>query len=340
MIGNKQFYSICFLLCAMTFVLTACSGNSDKKQGTARGASTSAPYELMVVADKDWLKTLGGQSVKDLIYAYMPCTPQPEPWLRATIVEPHNFKGVFQNYANILMVDVGSKYKKANFHVAYNVYAKPQIVVTLCAPTDADMTMLCELHFDEILDLFNHAEDQRAQQRLRKKYSQIVQTQAKNQFQCLIFAPEELNAIKKGKDFFWASSQGQHEQYWNLCMYSYPYTSRQTFTLDYFIEKRDSFMRANIQGEDEGSYMSSERSVLQSRNITVNNHFVQEVRGLWQMEHAAMGGPFISYAQVDTVHNRVLVAEGFVYAPDKKKHDFLRQLEAALQTIQLPTAKQ
>lgn len=340
MTGNKRFCNIFLLLCAVTCVLTACSGNSDKKQGTARGASTSAPYELMVVVNKDWLNTTGGQSVKDLVYADMPCTPQPEPWLRATIVEPHNFKGVFQNYANILMVDVSTKYKRADFRVAYNVYAKPQIVVTLCAPTDVDMTLLCEVHHDEILDLFNHAEDLRAQQRLRKKYSQIVQAQAKKQFHSIIFTPEELNAIKVGKDFFWASSQGQHEQYWNLCMYSYPYTSRQTFTLDYFIEKRDSFMRVNIQGEDEGSYMSSDRRVLQSRNITVNNHYVQEVRGLWQMENAAMGGPFISYAQVDTVNNRVLVAEGFVYAPDKKKHDFLRQLEAALQTLQLPSNKQ
>lgn len=337
---NKRFTNLFLLIYAVTCVLTACSGDSDKKQGTARGASTSAPYELMVVANKDWLKTAGGQSVNDLIYANMPCTPQPEPWLRATIVEPHNFKGVFQNYSNILMVDVSSKYKNPDFHVAYNVYAKPQTVITLCAPTDAAMTLLCELHYDEILDLFNRAEDQRAQQRLRKRYSKVVQTQAKKQFQCLIYAPEELNAIKKGKDFFWASSQGQHEQYWNLCMYAYPYTSSQTFTLDYFIEKRDSFMRANIQGEDEGSYMSSDRRTLQSRNITVNNHYVQEVRGLWQMEHAAMGGPFISYAQVDTVNNRVLVAEGFVYAPNKKKHDFIRQLEAALQTLQLPSAQQ
>ena len=44
-----------------------------------------------------------------------------------------------------------------------------------------------------------------------------------------------------------------------------------------------------------------------------------ETRGLWKMEHDAMGGPFVSHSRVDTLNNRVVVAEGFVYAPEKMK---------------------
>jgi len=49
-----------------------------------------------------------------------------------------------------------------------------------------------------------------------------------------------------------------------------------------------------------------------------------------------MGGPFVSYSQVDSANNRVIVAEGFVYAPEKKKRPFIRQLEAAIQTLEMP----
>lgn len=327
------------LLTALTLTLAACGGADDKKTQKAKGASTSAPYELLVVADKAWLQSNGASDVHDLVYADMPCLPQNETWLRPTVVEPYNFKGVFQNYACILVADVNRKYAKADCRVGRDVYARPQTVVWLTAPTDADMAMLCRLRFDDIIALFNATEDGRARERLRKRYSGLVMQQAKRQFGCQIHAPEELNAIKEGKDFFWASSQGEHEQYWNLCLYTYPYTSPQTFTLDYFLHKRDSVMRVNVEGEDAGSYMSSDRRVMRQSLLTLEGHPVQEVRGLWQMERSPMGGPFVSYAQLDTLNGRVLVAEGFVYAPDKKKRDFVRQLEAALQTLTLPAAK-
>jgi hypothetical protein len=51
------------------------------------------------------------------------------------------------------------------------------------------------------------------------------------------------------------------------------------------------------------------------------------------MENDMMGGPFISYSQVDTTKNIVVVAEGFVYAPKKEKRELIREMEAALMTF-------
>jgi hypothetical protein len=63
------------------------------------------------------------------------------------------------------------------------------------------------------------------------------------------------------------------------------------------------------------------------------NGYLYEVRGLWEMENDMMGGPFISYSQVDTLKNLVVVAEGFVYAPKKEKRELIREMEAALMTF-------
>ena len=49
-----------------------------------------------------------------------------------------------------------------------------------------------------------------------------------------------------------------------------------------------------------------------------------------------MGGPFVSHSRVDTETNRVVVVEGFVYAPEKMKRGLIRRLEGALYTLQLP----
>ena len=96
-------------------------------------------------------------------------------------------------------------------------------------------------------------------------------------------------------------------------------------------------MQLNIIGETmpDGSvpYMTTDHHVLQSSIQKVNNQNVLEIRGLWAMEHEAMGGPFVLQARYDSIHQRVLVAEGFVFAPNKKKREYIRQLEAALHTV-------
>ena len=49
-----------------------------------------------------------------------------------------------------------------------------------------------------------------------------------------------------------------------------------------------------------------------------------------------MGGPFVSHSRVDAETNRVVVVEGFVYAPEKMKRGLMRRLEGSLYTMQLP----
>ncbi len=336
---NKSILRAGSILLLCLLCLACGNGSSSRRSDKVRGASTSAPYELLVVARKDWLKTPAGEALQSITEAKIPCLPQAESWFRTTNINPADFRKSFRLYANIITAEVSSRFAEPKCRVTRDVYARPQIVVTLTAPNETSFIALCDQYRDRILDLFNQAENEREIRVLSRKYSGIVQKQAMGQFGCDIHAPEDINAIKLGQDFFWASDEGNHENYLNLCLYRYPYVSPTTFTLDYFLAKRDSFMRENIQGETEGSYMSSDHRVMQTRNIEVNGHFVQEVRGLWQMEHEAMGGPFISYSQVDTVHNQVIVAEGFVFAPGKDKRPFIRVLEAALQTLRLPAAE-
>ena len=67
--------------------------------------------------------------------------------------------------------------------------------------------------------------------------------------------------------------------------------------------------------------------------------YMQVAKGLWQMENDMMGGPFVSHQVVDEKNNRVIVVETFLYAPNKKKGDLIRKLEAALFSLKLPADK-
>ena len=60
------------------------------------------------------------------------------------------------------------------------------------------------------------------------------------------------------------------------------------------------------------------------------------MRGLWRMQGDMMGGPFVCHTRLDEKNHRVVVAEGFVYAPETDKRNFMRRIEAALFTLRLP----
>jgi hypothetical protein len=96
-------------------------------------------------------------------------------------------------------------------------------------------------------------------------------------------------------------------------------------------------MRVNIPGGHEGQWMETDARTLSYNQRTDPESGVLQmvVRGLWDMKGDAMGGPFVSYIQLDTLNERLLVSEGFVFAPNKKKRALIRELEAALQSVEL-----
>ena len=47
------------------------------------------------------------------------------------------------------------------------------------------------------------------------------------------------------------------------------------------------------------------------------------------MKGDMMGGPFVSHARLDEKNNRVVVVEGFVFAPETDKRNFIRRIESA-----------
>lgn len=336
------------LLAAVAVLTVGCGGggnDSDTQEQRQRNVSSvSAPWELLVVADKDWLATSGGEPLRNISQAQIPCLPQAETCFRTTTINPVHFNKSFRYYANILRADINRQYTQAQCQIAYNVYCQPQIVISLTAPDQASFAQLCEQWGERIIDTFTQAELDREAGRLRRKHSQQALRQAQEQFGATIYAPEEIDAVKPGRDFFWASSNQTDENYYNVCLYTIPLPpltgegepAYNPFTLGAFLSARDSVMRRNIQGQTPGTYMSSDPRVMQERHRQIDGQYVYEVRGLWQMEHAAMGGPFVAHTHVDTLHQCLFVAEGFVFAPGKDKRTFIRRLEAALQTLQLP----
>ena len=91
-----------------------------------------------------------------------------------------------------------------------------------------------------------------------------------------------------------------------------------------------------IPGPKQGDYMTTERSYKPlSSMIKVSGVSVFQTKSLWKVDGAYMSGPFVNYCFIDNNNNRLLIAEGFVYAPSKTKRDYMFELETIMRSITL-----
>ena len=320
------------ITCTCLLFVTSCSSDKkgDKKVVTAK--VQSAPYELLVVADKDWLNMDAGQSLVQTVEAPIEGLPQQEPNFRVTYINPYAFNGTFRTYANIVVAEVNMKHKHPELLMQKNVYAQPQVVLYLYAPDNATFLQYVEKHRKQILEQLNQNEFLRERNYLAKHYSGAVMKQAQKQFGVSVKVPQDIDDMKEGKNFLWASASKQEFRL-NICLYTLP---MQDMTVEAVVVARDSVMKVNIPGGREDQWMETDSRTVVGEMVQVDDSPIMAIRGLWDMKNDAMGGPFVCYLYADTVNNRILVAEGFVFAPEEKKRPLVRQLEAALQTIVLP----
>lgn len=311
-------------------------GKKKSKKSLMMPNASGLPYEMLVVMDDaQWERPLG-RAVFNVLDSDVPGLPQSERSFRITRVAPSGMSSnMFRIMRNILKVDIQNIYTQPKLKFARDVYAYPQMVMTLQAPDEASLAKYVEDNAQSIIDFFTRAEMNREINNLREEHNPDVSRLAKEILGVDVWVPWEVSKYKKGKDFLWASTNSEKKDM-NIVLYSYPYTDANTFTLDYFLNKRDSVMKANIPGGPEGSYMATQRDYVYVKDATVHGKYAQVARGLWRVKGDRMGGPFVSHSRVDEENGRVIVAEVFIYAPESLKRDLVRRMEAALYTVQLP----
>ena len=329
---KKYLFFLGMALVALIF--SSCNG----KKGVFTPTSSGRAYEILVVVDHALWERPAGRALYDVLDTDVPGLPQAERSFRIMYTSPKDYDSTLKLIRNIIIVDVRDIYTKPAFKYAKDVYAAPQLILTIQAPNEQEFEKFVEENKQQIIDFFTRAEMNRQIAQLQHKHNDYISTKVGSKFDCDIWLPAELASSKEGKDFFWASTNTATGDQ-NFVIYSYPYTDKNTFTKEYFIHKRDSVMKANIPGAKEGMYMSTDSITVDVRPIDIHGDYTMEARGLWRMKGDFMGGPFVSHTRLDKANQRIITAEIFVYSPDKLKRNLVRMLEASLYTLKLPAEK-
>jgi len=300
------------LLCLL--LLASCSHTASLKP-TSGGRN----YEVLIVDDCD-------QAVATLLSEPMPALPQPEPMFDVRHTTIGNFNATQQLSRNIIVVCIDRlRYPVPQIVQERNVYAHPQLVTTIGAPTATGLKTFITQNKNKLLTTLTAFEMGARIAFLKQHHNPKAEQMVQKLFGFHMLIPADMQASKQATDFLWLSNNTANGLQ-NICIYK-----ANGLTKTNFQQLRDSVMQANIKGETNSMYM---QTVPQSCLITPSNHGAHTpflVRGLWQMHGDAMGGPFIG--RIIRHKGNTYVAEGFVFAPENKKRNFIRQLESALYTL-------
>jgi hypothetical protein len=317
-------------------LLFSCGG---KGQSSGMKSITGRPGELVIVVNNEiWEGTIDSVFTQVLAQPQLGL-PQSEPIFNLTNVPFRAFADIFKTSRNLMTVRVGNDVDSSGVYFTHNKYAHPQAVVMIEAKSKASLLELFKSNSDKIIGYFLKAEKDRLAQNYAKFKEKTITDKAKELFSVSLNVPPGFTIAAAKKDFFWARFETP-EISQGILIYSFPYISDSTFTLDYLKMQRNLFLKNNIPGPTKGSFMTTETEVpLLFNTLRMDGNYAAEMRGLWKVENDFMGGPFISISVLDLLKKRVVTVEGFVYAPSKDKRNLLRQVESMVYSVQFDDQK-
>lgn len=316
-----------FLVLALVAVFAAsCNDSSELVKQNVGGKAG----EIIIVANKAEWESEPGSELRSILATPYPYLPQSEPSYTLINIPHKSFTSLFEYHRNIIILKVEPELK-AEFKAVEDVWAAPQTVIMITAPTKEEVTRVIADNAEQLFNIINQAERNRIM-RNSKRYEDVALRQfVADKFGGSPYFPKGYSLKKQTDNFVWISYE---TTYINLGIFVYriPYKDETSVQLEQLMAATNDIMQENVPGMVDNSYMTISSEILPGLGVMKykNRNFV-EMRGLWEVKNDFMGGPFVIHAFYDKYDPKsIIVVEGFVYAPRYDKRDYIRQVESIL----------
>lgn len=318
------------LITLMLIAFMSCETNNEGLMPSVTGKA----FEIVVVMEEEHWKSEAGEAIRQILGSDMEGLMQSEPTFSLVQIPSKAFSDIFRTHRNILRVGISPDNRKKTLLFSSNVYAQPQLVADIKAENAQDMKAIVESQAEVIFSKFNDMELSRIAKNYLSYEAAEIGTKLRESHQLSMVFPKGYRYDVNQPDFAWISHEtAKHSQ--GVLVYHYDYLSEEAFRPDSLLAKRNAILKKYVPGPIEGTYMTTADSIpVEYREYMKDSVYYAEIRGLWELAGPDfMGGPFVSLSRVDPYRGRVVTVEGFVYAPRDEKRNFMRQLEAILQSL-------
>lgn len=318
------------MLC-LSLLLSSCIGNDSYVLPSSVGRINKV---LVVVKGSLWAGEVGDEIRKSLSELQVGL-PQSEPILSLAQVAPSGFSSMMRKTRNILVIEEGDSIKVNSLK---SKYASPQTIVYLSAKDKEGIKEVVQERAKEIIDIFRESDIKQTQKIFQAKKLDDSAYKTLKKLNISLTIPKEFKTVDDTGEFLWlrqhlrsgiARGAGNN----NILVYSLP-LKEASMMREGISAMRDSIGEKYIPGAREGMYMITEKAYApHTYDVDLKGFKTYETRGKWEVKNAFMAGPFINYSIIDEKNDRLVVVEGFTYAPSVNKREFLFELEAIAKSI-------
>lgn len=323
----KKAITISFVL----ILLTACN-NGGSKGKRILSSSSGNINSLSVVIDNELWEGSIGEQIRSILGAAVYGLPQDEPLFSMRQMPTVVFSDFATKNRTILKIEKG---KLADTRFFKNVYATPQKLILVSGKTNKEINEQLVQNAEKIVTVFKNAEIKENQRRISKSLN--TKNGIEEALGLTINFSKAYRVAKEDNKFFWLRKDIKTGTM-NIMLYEMPLNaiSKGDDAINDIIRMRDSIGKVHIPGPVEGSYMITEEAYTPYLNKTIiDNKSALETRSTWEVKNAFMAGPFINYIIEDKTNNRLVVIEGFTFAPSVAKRDNMFELEAIIKSLQI-----
>ena len=310
-------------------LLPACSEGTQLKQNVSGKAG-----EVIVVMDKgDW-ESGPGQSLRSILAVDFPFLPQRAPLFTMFNIQENAFSSIFQIHRNIIICNTNPDLPEAKMVIQKDIWASPQIVVTLSGPDQESIAGCIDSNSDLLRNAMEQAERNRVIQNSKKFEEKSIRQHVVKVLGGSPFFPTGYRIQKQTEDFIWVAYETTYTTQ-GIFIYTYPYRNQEDLTLSRIIAERNLKLEKEVPGPLDNTYMTTNSLIEPSfRWVDYNNREFVEIRGLWDVKNDFMGGPFVCHCFFDRENKNIVVLEAFVYAPRYEKRNYLRQVESVIYSFE------
>ncbi|MCL7761913.1 DUF4837 family protein [Polaribacter sp. Z014] len=316
-----------YLLFSLAFFILSCDNGKDK---IILQSSVGKVNKVMVITKaSDWAGDIG-KEIRNSFGELMVGLPQPESLLSVSQVAPNGFGKMMKVARNIMIIGVSDE---AQFYVKNNVYAQPQTIVYVYGKDREGVVKMFKKHEKEIIKTFLDSDASMLQNLFAKDKLDDTQFKTLQNLGISLTISNKFNLVDDTGDFLWLrqhlSSGIAKTGSNNILVYSVPLED-ETQVADSIVSVRNKIGKKHIPGSDPKTmYMITEKAYTPfTFDAVIDGKKAYETRGKWEVKNDFMAGPFLNYTVVDKKNNRLIIFEGFTYAPSVNKRAFLFELEA------------
>jgi hypothetical protein len=346
-----------FYILTLSLFLFSCSDDTMRKLDITPTAYGNIDNIYVVTEKQNWDNNVG-DSLRKYFEALYPVTPQPEPLFDVRFIESEKFSKVHKTHRVVLIVADLSKKEEVSTKMIYealgeeklkrafvdqryriavhkNRWAMDQIVIYWFAPDTKSLQETLSKDYQQVVNMVNKLDVEKLSKMVYADgKSPKINEQIKKQFEFEMNIPGGYEVAYQDSVTLWLFDESAKVST-NIMMHVINNADYKYISKDSILSFRNRLSKKYFSSWAEGSYMMVDNVNLPVfyQELLFGERKVLQARGIWKMEKDFMGGPFVTYMIPDFDRRRVILIDGFVYAPGQKKRPEMRKLDNIFSTF-------